>query len=113
MVSFQQTITGCVNYVDNEILNKITDWRKWVFGAGIGIALTKSTNLFNQLKQVPIIKTMGLINENDMIDIDTIYAEILKQAQKSTITFDVPMLGAVTLNQQDVEKLYRYILEAR
>lgn len=112
MVSFQQTITGCVNYIDYEILGKIADWRKWVVGAGIGIALTKSTEVFNQLKQIPIVKTMGLIDENDMIDIDTIYTEVLKQAKKGAITFNVPTLGALTLNQQDVEKMYRYIMEA-
>ena len=32
-----------------------------------------------------------------------------KQANKSAITFDVPMLGALTLNENDVDKMYEFI----
>jgi hypothetical protein len=54
---------------------------------------------------------LEVIDENDMIDIDTLYREFLKQAQKGPATFDVPMVGALTLNTADVEKIYRYIIE--
>ena len=32
-----------------------------------------------------------------------------KQAKKSSVTFDVPMLGPITLNEQDVDKIYDFI----
>jgi hypothetical protein len=40
-----------------------------------------------------------------------LYREFYKQAQKGAVTFAVPMIGAMTLNHTDVEKLYRYIIE--
>lgn len=109
MVSFNQVINGVTRYIDEEILSKISDWRKWVLGAAVGIGISRSTDMFNQLKQTPIIKAMKLVDENDMIDIDTIYTEVLKQAQKGAITFEVPALGALTLNHSDVEKMYQFI----
>ena len=33
-----------------------------------------------------------------------------KQAQRGAITFDVPLMGALTLNAADVDKLYSYIV---
>ena len=53
---------------------------------------------------------MGVIDDNDMIDIDKLHAEFAKQAQRGAITFDVPLMGALTLNAADVDKLYSYIV---
>ena len=32
-----------------------------------------------------------------------------KQATKSAITFNAPIIGAITLDEQDVDKLYKLI----
>jgi hypothetical protein len=111
MVNLGQVQNGIVKYLDAEITPKINGWQKWVFGALAGTAMSKTTNIFNALKQNEFVKMLDIIDENDMIDIDTLYREFLKQAQKGAITFDVPMIGAITLNSADVEKIYRYIME--
>lgn len=111
MINLNQLQNGIVKYIDNEIVPHINGWQKWVFGAVVSTAMLKTTNVFNALKENPLIKMLEVIDENDNIDIDTIYREFLKQAQKGAITFDVPMLGALTLNSTDVEKMYRYIKE--
>lgn len=111
MYDLTHVINGLTKFIDNEILVKITGWQKWVIGAGAGMALSKSTNLFNEIKNNPMVKSLGVINNDDLIDVDTLYKELRKQAQKGAITFDVPMMGALTLNEHDVEKLYMYIKE--
>lgn len=52
---------------------------------------------------------MGVIDDQDQIDIDAIYREFAAQAQRGAVTFDVPLVGALTLTVADVDKLYRYI----
>ena len=111
MVNLNQIQNGIVKYLDSEITPKINGWQKWVFGALASTALAKTTNIFNALKQNEFVKMLEIIDENDMIDIDTLYREFFKQAQKGPVTFDVPMVGALTLNTADVEKIYRYIME--
>lgn len=111
MVTLNQVQNGVVKYIDNELIPNINGWQKWVFGALASTAMLKTTNIFNALKENPLVKMLEIIDENDNIDIDTIYREFMKQAQKGAVTFDVPMIGAMTLNHTDVEKLYRYIKE--
>lgn len=111
MVTLNQVQNGIVRYLDNEIIPVINGWQKWVFGALASTALTKTTNIFNALKHNEFIKMLEIIDSNDNIDIDTLYREFMKQAQKGAVTFDVPMIGPLTLNNTDVEKIYRYIKE--
>ena len=44
------------------------------------------------------------------IDVDKIYREFKKQASKTDITLNIPMLGELTLNERDLDKLYNYII---
>lgn len=111
MYSYVQVINGVAKYVDTEIVNNINGWQKWVVGGAIGVALTNSTNIFNQLKQNEIVKMLGIIDNEDRIDVDKIYRELKKQAQKSSATFDVPMIGVITLTEKDVDVLYNFITE--
>ena len=111
MVSLAQVRKGLTKYIDEEFLLKLNGWQKWVFGALAGVALLRIDEIFNVLKGNEIVKMLGVIDEFDNIDLDTLYAEFSKQARKSAITFTVPVVGPVTLNGTDVDKLYRYIKE--
>lgn len=111
MVTLNQVQNGIARYIDSELLPNIDGWQKWVFGALASTALAKTTNIFNSLKRSEFVKMLEVIDENDNIDIDTLYREFYKQAQKGAVTFDVPMVGAMTLNHTDVEKIYRFIKE--
>lgn len=110
MVTLSQVQSGVAQYIDDEILSKVSDWRKWVLGAGAGVALSKSSEIFASLKANPIIQAMGVIDANDMVDIDRLHEQFANQARKQAVTFNVPLLGAVTLNANDVEKIYQYIV---
>ena len=111
MVTYNQVVNGMTKYIDQEIINKIQGWQRWALGAGAGIMMTKGANMFNALKANPIIKMLDVIDENDMIDVDTIYTELRKQAEKGAATFDAPMIGTITLTKDDVDKLYHLIKE--
>jgi hypothetical protein len=45
-----------------------------------------------------------------MVDVEAVYTEALRMAQKGSATVNVPMLGAITFGKSDVESLYRYII---
>ena len=111
MVTYSQVVNGMSRYIDQEIINKIQGLPRWGLGAVSGIALSRGANIFNTLKANPIIKMLEVIDDNDMIDIDTIYTEIRKQAEKGSATFDAPMIGTITLTKDDVDKLYHLIKE--
>lgn len=111
MYSYSQVINGVAKYVDTEIVNNITGWQKWVVGGAVGMALNNSAEIFNQVKQNEIVKMLGIIDHNDRIDVDKLYAELKKQAQKSSVTFNAPLVGMITFTERDIDMLYNYITE--
>lgn len=111
-VNIGQIQRGAAAYIDTEIISKLNDWRRWVIGAGSSLYLAKASDIFNALKANPAIMQLGIIDENDMVDIDLLYQEIKKQAARGPITFEFPMIGAMTMNDTDVDKIYTAITSA-
>lgn len=111
MYEYNKVLNGVAKYIDTEIVDKISGWKKWVIGGGVGLALSNMTEVFNQLKNNEFVKLLNIIDKDDKINVDKIYQELKKQALKGAITFDMSMLGPITLNEQDVEKLYELIKE--
>lgn len=109
MIHKSKVINGVVAYVDNEITAKMAGgWKAWVIGGAAGLAAAKADTLLEQLAQNPAIQALGII-EGENIDVDAICGELRKQARKGTATVNIPLVGAVTFGESDVESLYRYI----
>ena len=43
MYNLRQVVAGLAAFIDNEILTKVTGWQKWLVGAGMGVALDRSS----------------------------------------------------------------------
>lgn len=108
MVTYEQVMNGLTKFIDAEIISQLSGNQKILLGIGSGVALRKGENLYNGLKNNSMIKMLGIINE-DGIDIETLYEEAKKQTQKEAIRVDIPMVGTLKLNGEDIEKLYSYI----
>lgn len=109
MYHLNQVVSGIQSYVDSEIIQKINGWQRWIIATGISLMLEKSSNIFNSLKSNELVKMLELIDDDDRIDVDAIYRELKKQAERGAITLDLPMLGAVTFTSTDVDRLYSLI----
>jgi hypothetical protein len=53
---------------------------------------------------------LNIIDDTGLIDVETLYSEIKKQAERETINIDIPIIGVLSLNQNDIDKLYNYII---
>ena len=113
MYSYDKVMNGIAKYIDNEIVDKIPGWKKWLVGSGIGMMLSNSNNIFEQVKNNEFVKLLNIIDDYDNIDVENIYKELKKQAQKGSIDVDLPMIGSFRLNDQDVDKLYRFIVDTQ
>ena len=112
MVSIDRIKRGVARYFDDEFTNKMSGWQKWVFGAGAAMYLENLGATVDRLRKNELVKGLGIMDEMGNVDLDKLRRYFLAEAQKGPITFNVPMLGAVTINDGDIEKLYRYIQEA-
>ena len=110
MVTFTQVKTGVAKYITDEIVSKMDSWKKWVFGAGVSVAIARSDEIFAALRNNEFVKMLGVVDENGMIDIDAVYRAFKEQAESSSpISIDIPAIGKITLSAGDVDMLYQYI----
>lgn len=111
MVRIQSIQNGALKFIDNELLPKMQGWKKWTFGAAASLWLSNLPNVFQKIKENSFVGSLGIIDESGMINIEKLYAEFYKQAERTPVTFDIPVIGQITLDKTDVEKLYAYIKE--
>ena len=110
MVHFSKVVNGIAAYIDNEIAAQLNgSYKAWVAGAAGGIIAARAGNVLTKWADSQAAKELGLI-DGEMIDIESICSELHKQAQKSPATINVPLLGAITFNADDISKLQRYIM---
>lgn len=111
MVPLTQVQAGIARYIDTEFVNKISGWQKWVVGAGAALYLQDFTAIVSKVKEKDYVKVLNIIDSNDHVDVDRLYKLFKAQAQKGPVTFNAPILGAVTLNEGDVDRLYSCIMQ--
>jgi hypothetical protein len=61
--------------------------------------------MFHSFKRHPFIVALEIINEDDMIDDELLLRHLLSQAEKSSVSFEVPLIGSITLTEKDVKML--------
>ncbi len=109
MATLAQVKTGAAAYIEQEIIAKIGGWQKWAAGAAVSMALNRADSIFEALRQNPAVQMLGIVDGDGNIDVDALYAEFKRQAQRGAVSFDVPMIGKLTLNESDVDKIYQSI----
>lgn len=110
MYHYKTVLHGLVKFVDEELVPKMNGLNKWLFGTGAGIIANKGEHVFHALKDIELLHTLELIDE-EKINVTCIYKELLRQAEKGEIHIEIPMIGTIKLDHSDVEKMYRYILQ--
>lgn len=109
MYDYTIVMNGLAEFVDTEILSKIDDWRKWVFGAGVGFYLSQGKEMVEQLKENNLVRKMNLIDKDNKINVDLLYKEMKVQAAKSAIMFEIPTIGPLVIDESDLDKIYSII----
>lgn len=108
MVEYEKVMEAIAKFIDKEITPKIPSWKGWMFGVGSGIALNRMNEIYSTIKDNEMIKALGIIDGNK-INVDVIYDELIKQADKGPINIELGFLGTLKLSRKDVDVLYNYI----
>lgn len=112
MVSLDQIKRGAARYLDEEFTKKLSGWQRWVIGAAGAMMLENLDASLLAFKDHPLVKSLGVMDEAGNVDLDRVYSYVMTEAKKGPVTFTAPLLGPVTLNERDVEKLYTCIAQA-
>ena len=105
MISVSELKDGLTIYLEQEMVSKLVGWRKLAFGALASLALDKGVEKFDELKENPFIKMFGIVDENNMIDDETVFSYLYKESSKGSVSFAIPIVGNVTLTARDIKTL--------
>lgn len=107
----EQIINGLLNYADTEVMTKLPTSGKWVMGTAIMLASNKIPIIVDNLKESPVVKMLGIVDEEDNIDADALINAMRSASEKyGSMTLDVPLVGRLTFNSNDIERLKTYLV---
>lgn len=110
MVSATQIRDGVLEYASARVLPKLTPGKQFAAGTALGIVAARADELLRCLAESPVIKATGIIAENGMVDLDALYDSALTQLKRQkTLPVDVPFIGKLTFDENDITELYRTI----
>lgn len=91
------------------MLPKTSGMQYWLLSAVTGLAANKGEEIFCQLENEPMIAALGIV-DGENVDIERLYNAVKPAAAKMPASLVVPYVGTFTLNGNDVDKIYNYIL---
>ena len=105
MVTLEQLQVGINNYVDNEILAKTSGWNQFKYGFIKGALMDKIPKIINTYKDNPMVKTLDIMSDNGMVNIDNVYKWAKDAIQRSGQI----IVGGLIFSENDIDKLYNSI----
>ena len=110
-VTIDQAMRGAVRFADNEIIPHLPGGKG--IGAGIALALIMDggRSRILALREHPAVKLMQIMDEQGNIDLDRLY-NAARPKFENKLSVSVPFIGELKFDQNDVDKLYKFIQEA-
>lgn len=111
MISLDQAMRGAQRFAENEILPHLPTAQG--IGAGIVLALVMDggKEKILALRENAAVQMMGIMDEDGNVDIDRLYTAARARFADKKLPVRVPLLGELTFDANDVDKLYRYLQE--
>lgn len=111
MVEMARIRDGVLEYATERVMPKLSPARQFVAGTALGLVAARADALTKVLAENELVKASGLVTENGMVDLDTVYDAALNQMKRQkTLPLDIPMMGRMTFNEEDLAELYRTIV---
>lgn len=110
-VTIDQAMRGAVRFADTEIIPRLPSGKG--IGAGVALALIMdgSRDYILSLRDNPAVKLMHIMDEQGNIDVDRLYSAARPKFENK-LSVSVPFIGDLKFDQNDVDKLYKFIQEA-
>ncbi len=110
-IEFNKVMDGIARYLDKEIYSGMNDVQEVVARIAVGRLLGNKDGVKDMLSGNPIIKSLMVINDDGMVDIERILADLKAEiSKKGSISIQIPWFGKMKFVPEDVDKLYSEIL---
>lgn len=111
MVTIEQALRGASRFADNEVIPHLPGGKGIGAAVALALILDGSREKILALRENPAVEAMKVMDESGNIDIDRLYSAARPKLEHG-LSISVPLIGDLKFDQNDVDKLYRYIQEA-
>lgn len=108
MITIEQAARGLTSYLDTELLPHLPAGKALMVGTAAALYIRKAPDIARQLIDMPVVKLLGIVDEQGNIDIDELYNAVLPQV-RGTFELRVPLVGSLTFDRAEIDKLYSYL----
>lgn len=110
MVTAEQLKNGIGTYLQSRLMPRLDGKRQFLLGMVYGLSANKMDELIAQGAQNPVVRALGVVQENGTIDIDALYNAALAQMQaQGKVPVEVPLLGTFAFDENDLRELRQMI----
>lgn len=110
MVTKEQFVTGIMTYAEKEVIPHLSTAGKWGVGTFIVLMTAKTQTIINELTSNELIRMLDIVDENGLIDEVRLSKALVQSAERyGKLQVNIPVLGTLTFNSQDIEMLTLYI----
>lgn len=110
-VTIDQAMRGAVRFADNEIIPHLPGGKGICAGIALALIMDGGRSRILALREHPAVKLMQIMDEQGNIDLDRLY-NAARPKFENKLSVSVPFIGELKFDQNDVDKLYKYIQEA-
>lgn len=105
---------GVASYLDNELMPKFPQngIQKVIAGTAIALIIRNSTSQLEELLESKVVEMMGIVDDDEKIDVEMLKDEIKNHIPDSGFEVEVPMFGVMKFKKADIDRLYEHIVNA-
>ena len=109
---FEKILQGINRFLDSELYTGLNNWQEMIARITVARVLSNQEIIKQTILSNPSLQTFAVVSADGEIDAETLLKEIKEYiAGKGKMTITVPLMGSFTFLPEDVDKLYRYIME--
>lgn len=110
MASTNEIKAGVGNWLQSRIMPRLDNKRQFLVGTMYGIASARMDAFMTAACQNSTLKALGIIREDNTIDINALYDAAFAQMQaQGKLTIEIPLMGSFTFNADDLRDLRQCI----
>lgn len=110
-VRFESVVDGINRYIDKEIYGGLNDLQEMLARIAVGRINQNSSVIKQYLMTNGFAKTLGLVDNEGMVEIDEILGDLRKEIErKGTVEANIPLIGKLKFTATDVDVLKNEIL---
>lgn len=111
MVEIARIKDGVMAYATKHMMPMLDSKGQFLLGMGIGLAERKMDKAVAALANNELVKALDIIQDGQ-VDYDTLFGAAMAQMQRQgKLTWDIPLIGRIKFDQQDLRDLHQCIMQ--